>query len=172
MEIAPPQAVPQDPRWKLVEATMRRHGYAGDALIETLHTVQETYGCLDEPVLFRVARSLLVPPSRVYGVATFYHFFSLRPSGRHACVLCTGTACYTRGADRIREAVEKRYGIALGQTTPDGEISLLSARCLGSCGLAPAAVFDGEIAGKLTPEQVIAKVEACVRAAVKEGAKS
>ena len=146
---APPTA---DKRWKLVEATMRRMGNNPRGLIESLHTVQEVFGYLDVGALRFVARSLRVPLSRAYGVATFYHFFSLRPPGEHTCVLCIGTACYIKGAPQLLEAVKQELGVAPGQTTPDGQVSVLGARCLGSCGLAPAVVYDHEVAGKVTPQ--------------------
>jgi len=151
-----------DKRWKIVNATMRRNGYRRDALIETLHTVQESFGYLDEDGLAYVAKSLNCPLSAVYGVATFYHFFSLKPGGEHTCVVCTGTACYIKGAPKLTQLMKERYDIEPGQTTPDGKVSLLSARCLGSCGLAPAVVYDGDVAGKVTPEQLQSKVEGWV----------
>lgn len=95
----------EDKRWRLVNATMRRNGNASDALIETLHTVQEAFGYLDEISLRYVASSLKVPLSRVYGVATFYNFFTLKPQGQHSCVVCLGTACYIKGAPQILEAI-------------------------------------------------------------------
>lgn len=148
-----------DKRWKIVDATMRRNGQDRHALIETLHTVQESFGYLDEPALKYVARSLRVPLSAVYGVATFYHFFTLKPAGRHSCVVCMGTACYIKGAQKLIETVGRRYGIKPGETSEDGEASLLAARCLGSCGLAPAVVLDGEVAGKQTPEDLLRRME-------------
>lgn len=148
-----------DKRWKIVDATMRRNGQDRHALIETLHTVQESFGYLDEPALKYVARSLRVPLSAVYGVATFYHFFTLKPAGRHSCVVCMGTACYIKGAQKLIEMVGQRYGIKPGETSEDGEASLLAARCLGSCGLAPAVVLDGEVAGKQTPEDLLRRME-------------
>ena len=87
-----------DKRWKLVDATMRKTGGSSRGLIETLHTVQEAFGFLDEEALRYVALCLHVPFSRAYGVATFYHFFTLKPGGRHTCVICLGTACYIKGA--------------------------------------------------------------------------
>jgi bidirectional [NiFe] hydrogenase diaphorase subunit len=137
---------------------MRRHGYRPNALIETLHTVQETFGYLDEQALRFVAGALRVPLSQVYGVATFYHFFNLKPHGRHTCVICTGTACYIKGVPGILTSIEETYGIKPGETTSDGNISLVSARCLGSCGLAPAAVMDGEVVGKLTPQDTVTRM--------------
>jgi bidirectional [NiFe] hydrogenase diaphorase subunit len=159
MDFVNPAPPFDDKRWRIVNATMRRHGHQSHALIETLHTVQESFGYLEKPALRYVAAMLRVPLSRVYGVATFYHFFNLKPQGEHACVVCLGTACYIKGAAGIMAAVQQRANVQLGETTADGKLSLLSARCLGSCGLAPAVVFDGEVAGKLTAPQVLARIE-------------
>lgn len=156
MPVAPPNA---DKRWRLVETAMRRHGFRDDALIETLHTVQECFGFLDVIALRFVAESLGLPLSKVYGVATFYHLFSLKPQGKHTCVICLGTACYIKGAGAIVEQLERQYGVAVGETTKDGQLSVLPARCVGSCGLAPAVVFDGEVAGKLTPDMVSQRIK-------------
>lgn len=142
----------EDKRWRIVQATMRRNGFARHALIETLHTVQESFGYLDEPALRYVSRSLRVPLSAVYGVSTFYHLFSLKPAGKHTCVLCTGTACYIKGTPKLLQTMETDHDVTPGHTTPSGDVSLLTARCVGSCGLAPVAVLDGEVVGKLTPE--------------------
>jgi bidirectional [NiFe] hydrogenase diaphorase subunit len=148
--VAKPVAPNQDKRWKLVDATMRRMGQQSRGLIETLHTVQEAFGYLDESALRYVAMSLRVPLSRAYGVATFYHFFTLKPAGQHTCVICLGTACYIKGAPQLMDAMDKDLDLHPGETTPDGKVSLLTARCLGSCGLAPAVVYDQEVAGKVT----------------------
>src|SRR5690349_22701005 len=152
--VAKPAAPSQDKRWKLVDATMRRQGQQARGLIETLHTVQEAFGYLDEQALRYVAMSLRVPLSRAYGVAIFYHFFTLKPAGEHTCVICTGTACYIKGAPQLVDAIKRDYGVSPGETTSDGKVSVLSARCLGSCGLAPAIVYDSEVAGKVTPDQL------------------
>lgn len=154
-----PRLPSDDKRWKIVEATARRHGREPQALIETLHTVQESFGYLDETALRFVAGTLRVPLSRVYGAATFYRFFTLKPKGKHTCVVCTGTACYIKGAGGLLEAVEKNWGIQPGETTPDGKLSLLTARCLGSCGLAPAAVLDSAVLGKVGPEDMVKRIE-------------
>jgi bidirectional [NiFe] hydrogenase diaphorase subunit len=146
---APPN---EDKRWRLVDATMRRQGQQSRGLIEVLHTVQEAFGYLDEQALRYVATSLRVPLSRAYGVATFYHFFTLKPAGEHTCVICMGTACYIKGAPQLLEAVEHDLSVSPGETTRDGKVSLLTARCLGSCGLAPAVVYDQEVAGKVNPQ--------------------
>src|SRR5437764_4289041 len=136
--VAKPAPPNQDKRWKLVDATMRRQGAHPRGLIETLHTVQEAFGYLDAHALRYVAMSLRVPLSRAFGVATFYHFFTLKPAGEHTCVICMGTACYIKGAPQLMDTMERELGVKPGQTTNDGKVSLLTARCMGSCGLAPA----------------------------------
>ncbi|HMK29259.1 MAG TPA: bidirectional hydrogenase complex protein HoxE [Terriglobales bacterium] len=161
MNVHPGPVLPpsDDKRWRIVEGTMRRHGHQSHALIEVLHTIQEAFGYLDDVALRFVAHSLRLPLSKVYGVATFYHFFTLKPKGEHTCVICTGTACYIKGTPALLKAVEGQVHIHPGETTADNQVSLLTARCLGSCGLAPAVVFDGEVAGKITPEQLTQRVE-------------
>lgn len=148
----------EDKRWKVVGATMRRAGSGPSALIETLHTLQDSFGYLDRVGLAYVAASLRVPLSKVFGVATFYHHFQLAPPGVHRCVVCTGTACHLQGAPAILEGIRDRMGIEPGQTSPDGQVSLLTARCLGSCGLAPVVVLDGAVEGRLAPEAVFERV--------------
>lgn len=144
-----------DRRFKALDMTMKRHQYQPDALIEVLHKAQESFGYLEEDVLVYIARGLKLPLSRVYGVATFYHLFSLKPSGAHTCVVCLGTACYVKGGNQIMAALEKDLGISVSETTPDGDISLMAARCLGACGIAPAIVVDGKVSGKQTPESAL-----------------
>lgn len=155
---SPIAAPTDDKRWRLVEATMRRHNYRPNCLIEALHTVQESFGYLDKPALSYVARSLHVPFSRAYGVATFYNYFSLKPPGEHTCVVCLGTACYIKGSGELMSALEQSLGIKAGETTPDGQVSLLAVRCIGSCGLAPAGVVDGQVLPKVTAEQMLNRI--------------
>jgi bidirectional [NiFe] hydrogenase diaphorase subunit len=157
---AKPEAPSDDKRWRIVDTRMRRLGERPEALIEVLHSVQEAFGYLDTDALAYVGASLRVPPSRVYGVATFYSFFTLKPQGAHTCVACTGTACYINGASGIVAAVRREFGIKPGETTADDKLSLLTARCLGSCSVAPAMILDGEVHGKLSPDGVVARLEA------------
>lgn len=149
-----------DRRFEMLDATLKRHRFAPDALIEVLHTAQELFGHLRSDLLYYVAHALRLPPSRVYGVATFYHLFSFAPRGRHSCVVCTGTACYVKGADAMLGAIEREAGAAAGHTSSDGEISVSTARCLGACGLAPIAVFDGQVAAHQTAASVVERVRA------------
>jgi bidirectional [NiFe] hydrogenase diaphorase subunit len=91
-------------------------------------------------------------------VATFYHLFMLKPKGRHACVVCTGTACYIKGAGALIEDIEGRYGINPGETTADDALSVLTARCVGACGLAPAVVLDRDVLGKVTSDDLLERL--------------
>ncbi len=137
----------------MLERAMARHHYSGDALIEVLHTAQELYGFLSPTLLKTISTKLRLPPSRVLGVATFYHFFSLKPKGEHTFVVCLGTACYVAGAPSVMAKLEKRCAKA-GTTSPDGKVSVDAARCIGSCGLAPAVICDGKIMARVSPEAV------------------
>jgi len=148
-----------DQRLKMLDAAIRKSQSRQDALIEVLHKAQDLFGYLDVSVLRHVARSLKLPPSRVYGVATFYHLFMLKPQGQHACVICMGTACYVKGADRLLEEAETVAGCKAGQTTRDGKVSLLTARCIGACGIAPAVVYDQATAGKQLAQDVTARIQ-------------
>jgi bidirectional [NiFe] hydrogenase diaphorase subunit len=158
MPAAVPVAPARDNREKLLERAMSRHQYSGDALIEVLHTAQELYGFLSPSLLKTVAHKLRLPPSRVLGVATFYHFFSLRPKGEHTFVVCLGTACYVAGALGLVETLERRCAKA-GHISPDGKVGVQTARCIGACGLAPAVIEDGTVMARVTPDVLSAELE-------------
>jgi bidirectional [NiFe] hydrogenase diaphorase subunit len=147
-----------DNRMRILEATMKRYQYQPDALIEVLHKAQELFGFLSPELLATIARSLHLPPSRVYGVATFYHFFSLAPQGEHSCTVCLGTACYVKGAAELLSDLERYVGVDAGGTTSDGQVSLVVARCLGACGVAPAAVLDGEVIGHAVAADIVRRL--------------
>jgi bidirectional [NiFe] hydrogenase diaphorase subunit len=157
---AKPHAPSDDKRWKIVETRMRRLGNRPDALIEALHSAQEAFGFIDDGALRYVGETLSVPPSQVFGVATFYHYFTLKPQGEHTCVVCTGTACYINGASEILSAIQAGLGVKPKQTTEDGRLSLLTARCLGACSLAPAAIVDGEVEGRVRPAALVERLAA------------
>ncbi len=152
-----------DNRYKMVERTMKKLGYERSALIETLHTAQESFGYLEKETLKFIARRLKLPFSKVYGVATFYHFFRLKPKGKHNTVVCMGTACYIKGANKILAKLEERFNVKAGGTTADDLLSLISARCVGSCSLAPIAIFDDKPIGNLGIEQSVEIVEEMIR---------
>lgn len=152
------QLLAGDKRYKILEAHIKKYQHRQDALIEVLHKAQELFGYLEDDVLRYTAWQLKLPASRVYGVATFYHFFTLKPQGEHNCVVCLGTACYVKGANKILAAVEGRTHIKAGETTPDNKLSLLTARCIGACGIAPAVVYDGTVTPRQTPETALAQI--------------
>ncbi len=143
-------------RIKRLSSTIRSLGHRPDALIQVLHVAQGMYGYLPLEVIRFVAQELRVSPSRAYGVATFYHFFSLRPKGEHSCLVCTGTACYVKGAQAVIDRIERDFDVKTGQTTADHRLGLETARCIGACGMAPAVVFDEEILARVKPEEVTA----------------
>lgn len=148
-----------DERYSDIDRTIEHYDFEKDALLEVLNTAQEAFGYLSEDLLIYISHQLKVPLSRVYAVATFYHMFTFSPLGEHNCIICTGTACHVKGSDRIVLALSEEFEIKAGDTTPDGMFSLTTARCLGSCGLAPVIVFDGQVSGKETPQSVTKRVK-------------
>jgi len=141
-------------RFEELDRVIEDYARSPDALIQVLHQAQELFGYLRDDVLSHVARALHLPISKVYGVVTFYHFFTLTPRGKHRCLCCKGTACYVKGADRVIEEMEDTLGVRMGETTRDNLFTLETARCLGSCGLAPAVMVDSDVHGKLSPVKV------------------
>ena len=148
-----------DPRLKLIAAKIKKENYKPDALIEILHTAQNAYGYLPKSVLGYITKALKLPPSRVYSTVTFYHFFSLKSKGEHTCLVCTGTACYVKGAQALIDELEKGFGLKPGQVTSDNKLGIQVARCIGACGLAPAVVIDEEVQGKIKAEEITAKIK-------------
>ena len=147
-----------DKRFKILEAHIKKHQFKQDALIEVLHKAQELFGYLEDDLLLFVAYRLKLPTSRVYGVATFYHFFTLKPKGKHTCVVCMGTACYVKGADKIIDAITQKHQVRAGETTANNKLSLLTARCIGACGIAPAVVYDGTVTPRATPQSALEQI--------------
>lgn len=147
-----------DDRLAVVDRYLRRVRNEQDQLIQALHVAQEVYGYLSDEVLAHIAHALRLPPSTVYGVATFYHLFSFDPPGEHTCTVCTGTACFVKGADDIVDAVSAETGLEPGRTDADGRFTLRTTRCLGSCGLAPVLVLDGEVLSHQDPPGAVTAV--------------
>ena len=147
-----------DDRFLVIDRHLKKVRFAQDQLIETLHIAQDVFGYLDDGILTYVSRALRLPPSRVFGVATFYELFTFDPPGDHTCTVCTGTACFVKGADAIVSAVGDEYDVATGATTDDGSVTLKTARCLGSCGLAPIVLLDGEVIGKEDADTILARL--------------
>ena len=123
-------------------------------LIMVLHKVQQTYGYIPRDVAIETSKPLDVPLAKIYGVVTFYNFFKLQKAGKYIIQVCLGTACYLRGGDDVIKEFEKQLGIGVNGTTADGLFSIEAVRCIGCCGLAPAAVINGEVHGKLTTKDV------------------
>jgi bidirectional [NiFe] hydrogenase diaphorase subunit len=151
-----------DERYLTIDRTMKRFKYEKDSLLEVLNAAQEAFGYLSRDLLVYISNQLQVSMSQVYGVATFYHMFTFEPQGEHNCIICKGTACHVKGADRLIHALSEEFDIPAGETTPDGLFSLTIARCLGSCGLAPVVVLDGQVRGKETPEAITRSVQEVV----------
>ncbi|HEY5996248.1 MAG TPA: NAD(P)H-dependent oxidoreductase subunit E, partial [Candidatus Deferrimicrobiaceae bacterium] len=161
-ESRPVAPSPEDSRYRQVDLAIARADARPDALIEVLHAARESVGAFDDALLAHVARALGLPLSRVYGVATFYHFFSLSPSGEHECAVCLGTVCHVKGGGKIASAVENAFGVRAGGTTDDGKLSLSVARCLGNCCMAPMATVDGETLANADPASAVARVRAAL----------
>jgi len=156
-------SVATDDRYNTLEKSIKKLGYEGSALIEVLHNTQGVFGYLGVDTLKFIASRLKLPYSKVYGVATFYNYFRLKPKGRHNVVVCLGTACYIKGSNKILEKIEERFGIKAGETTSDEALSLLSARCFGSCSLAPVMVCDDIIKGKVSLENPLCEIEEMIK---------
>ncbi|BDZ66892.1 NADH-quinone oxidoreductase subunit NuoE [Methanobacterium ferruginis] len=130
--------------------------YPGDRsdLIPILQDIQSNFGYLPEEILKEVSSFTRVPESEIYGVASFYSQFSFTPKGKNHIMVCTGTACHVKGADQIKEGIERHLGIEEGRVTPDLEYSIESVGCLGCCALAPCATVNDEIKSNITLKDI------------------
>jgi NADH-quinone oxidoreductase E subunit len=128
--------------------------YPESYLIAILHKAQELFGYLNKEVMDEVASSMSIPTAHIWGVATFYHYFNLKPKGKHVVSVCMGTACYVKGAEEVLNAIKEELKIGVGGTTEDKQFSLAEARCLGACGIAPVVMIDDKIYGELTPKKI------------------
>lgn len=132
-----------------VEAICDKFGNDPGELINILHEAQGIQGYLPEEMQRVIAARLGIPASKVYGVVTFYTFFTMTPKGRYPISVCMGTACYVRGAEKLLEELKRRLGIDVGETTADGKFSLDCLRCVGACGLAPVVMIGEKVYGRL-----------------------
>ena len=123
-------------------------------LINVLHKTQEHFGYLPAEVQEAIAEKLNISTAQVYGVVTFYSFFTMTPKGKHPISICMGTACYVRGAEKVLDEFKKELAIQVGQTTADGKFSLSSLRCVGACGLAPVVLVGDKTYGRVAPDDV------------------
>ncbi len=135
-------------------AICNEHGNRPGELINILHKAQHLFGYLPPEVQRIVAGRLGIPVSKVYGVVTFYSFFTMIPKGEHPISVCMGTACYVRGAEKVLDEFRRLLGINVGETTPDGKYSLSSLRCVGACGLAPVVLIGEKVFGRVVPGDV------------------
>ena len=132
-------------------------------LIAVLHYAQEIYGYLPDNVQWHIAQKLEIPSSTVYGVVSFYSFFTMVPRGEHVVKVCTGTACFVKGANKLKEELESQLRIKSGETTPDHLFTLETLRCVGACGLAPVMLVDDKVHGRMHEAQEINEVLAKYR---------
>jgi len=139
---------------KRLESILDKHGRQPSALLAILQDIQKAENWLPREDVDRVARGLKVPMARVWGMATFFSSFSLKPRGAHVCTICLGTACHVRGAQRLVEQVTRDFGVAAGATTSDKRLTLETVNCVGACALGPLAIFDGEYHGQLTSKKL------------------
>jgi NADH-quinone oxidoreductase subunit E/NADP-reducing hydrogenase subunit HndA len=123
-------------------------------LIRVLHKAQELFGYLPQEVQVFVGKKLNIPTAKVFGVVTFYSYFTTTPKGQHNISVCLGTACYVKGIDKVLEEIKKELGIDIGETTKDGKFSITGLRCVGACGLAPVMMVDNKVYGRMKPEKV------------------
>ena len=123
-------------------------------LIAVLHRIQGRYGYLCEDHIDQVSHLMSVPTANVFGVATFYHFFRLKPKGKYSISVCMGTACFVKGADQILDKFQTELGIEVGETTKDGLFSIDATRCIGVCALAPVVTINERVYSKMTPSRV------------------
>ena len=137
-----------------VDAICEAHGNNPGELINILHEAQHLMGYLPEEMQRMIARKLDIPVSKVYGVVTFYAFFTMTAKGKYPISVCMGTACYVRGGEKLLDEFKRVLGIDVGETTPDGRFSLEAVRCVGCCGLAPVMTISGEVFGKVSKNQI------------------
>ncbi|MFN2364769.1 MAG: NAD(P)H-dependent oxidoreductase subunit E [Halarsenatibacteraceae bacterium] len=123
-------------------------------LLPVLQDIQKVYGWLPEKALIRTSQELSVPLVSLYGIASFYNEFRLKPLGKYHIVVCTGTACHVRGASLLVSELERTLGIKAGEVTPDEMFSLETARCIGACAVAPVIIIDGEYHGNVTKKEI------------------
>ncbi|MDR1113428.1 MAG: NAD(P)H-dependent oxidoreductase subunit E [Bacteroidales bacterium] len=142
-----------------IEAICQSFNNNPGELINVLHQTQNYLGYLPAEAQEVIAQNLHIPTAKVYGVVSFYSFFSMIPKGKYPVSVCMGTACYVRGAEKVLDEFKTQLGIGVGETAPDGEFSLASLRCVGACGLAPVALIGEKVHGRLAADDVKVIIE-------------
>lgn len=146
--------MPETTAEETARAIAAERGNRPDELLEILHDVQSALGYVPEAVVPALAQALNLSRAEVHGVVTFYHDFRAKPAGRHVLKLCRAEACQSMGCETLVERAETHLGIACGETSADGRVTLEPIYCLGLCATAPSAMMDGRIVGRLTPERL------------------
>ncbi len=144
----------QNDNYQKLAEFIRAHKQQKGALMPVLQEAQNLFGCVPLDVQEIIADGLGVSLSEVYGVATFYSQFSLKPKGKYVCGVCLGTACYVKGSQKVLDELLSELNITVGDTTQDGLFTVDATRCLGACGLAPVMMINDEVYGRLTPEEI------------------
>ena len=137
-----------------IKAICRSFNNEGGELINVLHKTQGMFGYLPAEVQEVIAKELNIPVARVYGVVTFYSFFTMKPKGKHPISICLGTACYVRGAEKVLDEFKRALNVKVGESTSDGKFSLSCLRCVGACGLAPVVMIGEKVYGRVSPDGV------------------
>ncbi|MCK5231535.1 MAG: NAD(P)H-dependent oxidoreductase subunit E [Desulfobulbaceae bacterium] len=137
-------------KFQILDERIKEYKGKTGATIRVMSKAQEIFGYLPREVMFRIADGLGIPPVKVYGIATFYSYFSTMPPARHKIISCQGTACYVSGGRQMLEKLERILGIRRGETTPDREFSIHPVRCIGTCALAPVIKIDSEIYSRVS----------------------
>jgi len=132
------------------------------ALIPVLHKAQELFGYLPKEVMRHVARKLKVPAAKVFGVVSFYSFFTMTPKGKFNINVCLGTACFVRGAAKIQQELENHLNLKPGETSEDGLFSLSTIRCIGACGLAPVVMVNEKVYGRVESKDIKGIIDECM----------
>ena len=144
----------QDCQIKTIKDICQSFGNQAGELINILHKTQEAFGYLPAEVQQVIAGELNISEAKVYGVVTFYAFFTMQPKGKYKISVCMGTACYVRGAEKVVDELKKELNINVGEITSDGKFSLDCLRCVGACGLAPVMLIDDKVYGRIEPKEV------------------
>ncbi|MBU1077106.1 MAG: NAD(P)H-dependent oxidoreductase subunit E [Spirochaetes bacterium] len=158
------KTMPQKKDHKFIElknymGALKKKANPQSRLIAVLHKTQELYGYLDREIMEHISEFMNIPSAHIWGVATFYHYFNLKPQGKYVISVCMGTACFVKGAELILNKLKKELKIDLGETTPDNLFTLKEARCLGACGLAPVVMVNGEIFGELDQKSIMGLIK-------------
>jgi len=144
----------QECQLKTIQDICKSFGNQSGELINVLHKTQEAFGYLPKEVQRVIAKELSISEANVYGVVTFYTFFTMKPKGKYKISVCMGTACYVRGADKVVDELKKELKIEVGEVTPDGKFSVDCLRCVGACGLAPVMLIGDKVYGRIEPKEV------------------